>query len=221
MLPPCTVPTSLCMRCPSSSTPAFNHFWMSRRMRRSAMRCSRNFTTHPWSNVWLVGTGLGAVAFAEPRRSCPFRGSGLTEPAWRLAPVTGWPGAVTRPRLPQNVACSFPALRSSEGASQRRESLQLPVREIQLWSQQWKPLLDSVERRPPNLAFPAPAAQHLAPVAFHSPMDPLQCPDVSGNAVVRIVAAKHLIEVGRLFPNRQVPYSSHPVLRVPECTSQA
>ena len=30
---------------------------------------------------WLVGTGLGAVAFAEPHWSCPFRGSALTEPA--------------------------------------------------------------------------------------------------------------------------------------------
>ena len=47
----------------------------------------------------------------------------LTEPAWRLVLVTGSPGAVTRPRLPQNVACGFPALRSSEGASQHRESL--------------------------------------------------------------------------------------------------
>src|SRR5262249_5233493 len=36
---------------------------------------------------WLVGTGLGAVAFAEPHRSCPFRGSGLTEPAWFLVLV--------------------------------------------------------------------------------------------------------------------------------------
>src|SRR5260370_877858 len=39
-----------------------------------------------------------------------------------LTSSTGSPGAVTRPRLPQNVACRFPALRSSEGASQRRES---------------------------------------------------------------------------------------------------
>jgi len=35
---------------------------------------------------------------------------------------TGWPGAVTRSRLPQNVACGFPALRSSE-VSQHSDSL--------------------------------------------------------------------------------------------------
>src|SRR5438046_2095886 len=34
MLPPCTVPTSLRVRVPSSSTPAFSHFWMSRTKRR-------------------------------------------------------------------------------------------------------------------------------------------------------------------------------------------
>jgi len=39
-----------------------------------------------------------------------------------FTPSTGSPGAVTRPRLPQIVACGFPALRSSEGTSQRRES---------------------------------------------------------------------------------------------------
>src|SRR5262249_41102944 len=112
-------------------------------------------------------------------------------------------GAVTRTRLPQNVACSFPALRSSEGTAQRRESLQLPVPEIQLWSQQWKPLLDSMEHLPPNLAVPAPAAQHLAPVAFHGPMDPLQCSNVSSNAVVPIVTAEHLIDGVSLSTLRQ------------------
>src|SRR5437867_7427625 len=51
ILPPCTVPTSLRVRCPSSSTPAFSHFWMRRTTRRSATRCSTNFTSHPWSRV--------------------------------------------------------------------------------------------------------------------------------------------------------------------------
>src|SRR6516164_5332176 len=37
--------------------------------------------------LWLVGTGLGAVAFAEPRQIRPFRGCGFTEPAWLLVPV--------------------------------------------------------------------------------------------------------------------------------------
>jgi hypothetical protein len=49
---------------------------------------------------------------------------------------TGWPEAVTRPRLPQNPACGFPALGSSEVDSQFGDSLQLRVGEvIQLWSQ--------------------------------------------------------------------------------------
>src|SRR3989442_10484658 len=74
------------------------------------------------------------------------------------------------PRLPQNVACRFPALRSSEVASQRGDSLQLRVREIQLWSQQRKPLLDLLELLPPDLPLPTPAAQHFAPVTFHGPM---------------------------------------------------
>ena len=36
---------------------------------------------------------------------------------------TGSPEAVARPRFPQNVACRFPALRSSEDGSQHGESL--------------------------------------------------------------------------------------------------
>jgi hypothetical protein len=51
-----------------------------------------------------------------------------------IAGRTGWPEAVARLRLPQNVACGFAALRSSEVASQYGDSLQLPVGEIQLWS---------------------------------------------------------------------------------------
>src|SRR5262245_59395086 len=60
---------------------------MSRTTRESPTRCLIKRTNHPWSMAWLVGTGLGAVAFAEPRQRCPFRGSGFTEPAWRLVPV--------------------------------------------------------------------------------------------------------------------------------------
>ena len=39
------------------------------------------------------------------------------------ASVTGSSEAVTRLRFPQNVACGFPALRSSINGSQRRNSL--------------------------------------------------------------------------------------------------
>src|SRR5205807_10570306 len=96
----------------------------------------------------------------------------------------------------------FPALLSSEVASQRGDSLQLRVREIQLWSQQRKPLLDLLELLPSDLPLPTPAAQHLAPVTFHGPMDPLQRPYVPADAVVRIVTAEHLIEAGGLLPDR-------------------
>jgi hypothetical protein len=35
-------------------------------------------------------------------------------------------------------------------------------------------------------------------------MDPLQCSDIAGNAVVRIVTAEHLIEEIHLLADRQV-----------------
>src|SRR5439155_15595319 len=86
-------------------------------------------------------------------------------------PITDRPpggrGRSPAPRLPQNVACRFPALRSSEVASQLGDSLQLRVREIQLWSQQRKPLLDPMELLPPDLPLPTTAAQHFAPITFH------------------------------------------------------
>src|ERR1035441_6235331 len=43
---PCGVPTSVFDHCPSSDTPALSHFWMRRRIRRSAIRCWRNFIIH-------------------------------------------------------------------------------------------------------------------------------------------------------------------------------
>jgi hypothetical protein len=49
---------------------------------------------------------------------------------------TGSSGVVTHPRLPQNVACRFAALRSSGVGSQYCESLQRLVGQPQLWSQQ-------------------------------------------------------------------------------------
>src|ERR1039457_701226 len=130
--------------------------------------------------------------------------------------ITGCPpggrGRLPAPRLPQNVACRFPALRSSEGASQHGDSLQLRVREIQLWSHYWKPLLDLLELLPQDLTLPTPTAEHNAPVTLYDPMDPLQGSDVPGNAVVRIVAAKHWIEDVRLVSDRQVPHPPHLVL---------
>ncbi len=53
--------------------------------------------------------------------------TGSPEAVTRLR--TGSPEAVTRLRLPQNGACGFPALRSSQTDSQHSECLQLPMRE--------------------------------------------------------------------------------------------
>src|SRR3954451_9013593 len=46
---PCPVPLSLTDTTPSSRTPAFNHFWIRRMMRRSPIRCSRKRISHSWS----------------------------------------------------------------------------------------------------------------------------------------------------------------------------
>jgi len=63
-----------------------------------------------------------------------------------------------------------------------------------------------MELLPSNHAFPTPNAHHLAPVVLHCPMGPVQGSSVSGDAVVRIVAAKHLIEVIDLLLQPRVPY---------------
>src|SRR5262245_27594263 len=87
--------------------------------------------------------------------------------------------ADTRTRAPtdRSVQISRTTLVRRDATAPRE--LAAPVREVQLWSQQGKPLLNSVEYLPPNLALPAPAAQHLAPVAFHNPMDSRQCSETS------------------------------------------
>ena len=103
---------------------------------------------------------------------------------------TGWPEAVTRLRLPRNVACGFPALRSSEVGLQRSDSLQLPVWEKQLWPQQRRLRPDLMEHLPSDAALPAPAAKHLVPVSFHGPIYPLQRAEISGDAEVRVVSAE-------------------------------
>ncbi len=59
-----------------------------------------------------------------------------------LAGPTGSPEAVARLRFPQNLACGFPALRSSAVDLQHSDSLQIPVGQMQLWSHQRKPLFN-------------------------------------------------------------------------------
>jgi len=119
-----------------------------------------------------------------------------------LRGTTGWPGAVARTPAPTERSVQISRTTLVRSCFQRGDSLQLRVREIQLWSQQRKPLLDLLELLPPDLPLPTPAAQQLAPVTFHRPMDPLQGADVPSDAVVRIVTAEHLIEAVGLFQDR-------------------
>jgi hypothetical protein len=48
---PCGDPLSLADHAPSSTTPALSHRWIRRRTRRSAIRCSRNLTSHKCSRL--------------------------------------------------------------------------------------------------------------------------------------------------------------------------
>jgi hypothetical protein len=68
--------------------------------------------------------------------AAPFVWRCLTGSALAPSPHTGSSGVVTHPRLPQNVACRFAALRSSGVGSQYCECLQRLVGQPQLWSQQ-------------------------------------------------------------------------------------
>ena len=96
---------------------------------------------------------------------------------------TGSPGAVTRLRFPQNVACGSPALRSSEVDLQHCESLQLAIREVQFRSQQRGPFFDLAKDLPGQVtAGPATAAQHLTPIPLDGPIHLLQRTDISGDA---------------------------------------
>src|SRR5664279_2890499 len=119
---------------------------------------------------------MGAVAWAIRQRS--------------VSHPTGSPEAVTRLRLPQNVACGFTAPRSSAVGSQHCKRLQLPVRKTQFRFQQRYPFFDLVEDVPSEAsACPATAAQHFAPVTFHNLIDFYETPEISGDTVIGIVAA--------------------------------
>ena len=105
-------------------------------------------------------------------------------------PLTGSSGVVTHPRLPQNVACRFAALRSSGVGSQYCESLQRLVGQPQLWSQERDLLLELIEVGPGEASGrPAAAAKHPTPVTLDVPVHLLQCAEISGNAVVSVVTA--------------------------------
>src|SRR3954447_23474735 len=123
---------------------------------------------------------------------------------------TGWAEAVARLRLPQNVACRFPALRSSGVDSQHYESLQRPVGQPQSWSEQRDPLLEPVEGGPGKVAAcPAAATEHLAPVTLDEPVHPLQRADVAGDAIIGVVPTEGEIECVDLFLDRQMSCLPH------------
>jgi len=126
-----------------------------------------------------------AIDDAHPLLSLGVVGVGIM-----VAHETGWPEAVTRLRLPRNVACGFLALRSSAVDLQRSDSLQLPVWEIQLRSQQRRLRPDPMKHAPSNGALPAPTAKHLVPVALHGFVHPVQRTEISGHAKVGVVTAE-------------------------------
>src|SRR5215469_5406735 len=73
---PCGLPVCGSDHLPSSITPAFNHFPISRRMRGSATRCSMNLIIQLLSRLWWVGTDL------EVYLLCP---SPLAEPVEQIS----------------------------------------------------------------------------------------------------------------------------------------
>jgi hypothetical protein len=129
---------------------------------------------------------------------------------------TGSPEAVTRLRLPHNVACGFPALRSSTTDSQHSECLQLSVGQPQAWSLQRVTGLDLLESLPGDFAFATTTAEHLAPIALHRSYDALERPEVACYSVVRKVSSETTVEVLHLLPHRQVSHPSHQVPKVSE-----
>jgi hypothetical protein len=78
-----------------------------------------------------------------------------------------------------------------------------------------------MELLPSHHAIPTPTAYHLASVAFHSPMDTTQGSSVSGDAIVSIMAAKHLIELIGLFLQWRVPHPPHLFLKAHQRTAQS
>jgi hypothetical protein len=137
-------------------------------------------------------------------------------------PITGSPGTVARPRFPQNVACRFPAPRSSAVGSQHCECLQLPVWEAQLRSQQRRPLLDLIEGVPRQAtAGPAAAAQHLAPVSLDGSIHLEQRADVSRDAVVGVVSAQDGIDLADLLADLVMPNAPHQFLQRQKASPEA
>ncbi len=105
---------------------------------------------------------------------------------------TGSPEAATRLRLPQNVACGFPALRSSEIDSQHCDGLKLLIGKQKPWSHNRVTCFDRVEHSPWEIALAATAAQHLTPVALHRSGHSLQGTKVPAYPRICIMATQEL-----------------------------
>ena len=69
-----------------------------------------------------------------------------------------------------------------------------------------------MENFPRNTSLTTATTKHLSPVPFHEPTHSLQRTQVTGNTVVGIVVAtQESVQIGHLFPNRQVSHPSHEV----------
>jgi hypothetical protein len=86
----------------------------------------------------------------------------LAQSLVQTIPRTGSPTAVTHRRLPQNVACGFLALRSSDDDSQHSILLQSRIRQTELRTLERVLPLDSQERLPAHVALLTPATEHFA-----------------------------------------------------------
>jgi hypothetical protein len=62
-------------------------------------------------------------------------------------------------------------------------------------------------------ACPAAAAQHLSPVTFDDPIDFYEAPEISGDAVIGIVAAQDGVDFTGLVTDFIMPYSPHQLLQ--------
>src|SRR5215831_13127983 len=107
----------------------------------------------------------------------------------RLPDGTGSPTAVTHRRLPQNVACGFPALRSSDDDLQHRVLLQPRIRQAELRTLEWISPLDGQERLPAYVALLTPATEHCAPVALDMAVDTQEAAYITRYAIIGIVAS--------------------------------
>jgi hypothetical protein len=62
-------------------------------------------------------------------------------------------------------------------------------------------------------ACPTAAAQHSAPVTRHDPVDLYETPEISGDAVIGIVAAQDDVDFTGLVTDFIMPYSPHQLLQ--------